>query len=92
MREKGKEMIKKEAGILMYQTPNGDTRIDVRLEDETVWLTQAALAELFQTTSQNITIHIRTIYNEGEFFEKATCKDYLQVRDEGPTPVLRYPA
>jgi len=79
----------KKTGILMYQTEDGDTRIDVRLEDETVWLTQAVMAELFHTTPQNITMHIKAIYDEEELIEKATCKDYLQVRDEGPRRVKR---
>ncbi|MCL4854839.1 MAG: hypothetical protein KJZ78_26045 [Bryobacteraceae bacterium] len=52
-------------------------------EDESVWLTQAAIADLFQTTPQNITLHIGAIYEEGELREEATCKEYLQVRQEG---------
>lgn len=82
-------MIEKSTGVLMYQTEDGDTRIDVRLEDETVWLAQSAMSELFQTTPQNITLHIKNIYDEGELIEKATCKDYLQVRDEGPRRIKR---
>lgn len=68
--------------ILFYQTENGTSRIEVRLEDETVWLTQALMAELFQTTPQNITLHIRGIYRDGELVEGATCKEYLQVRQD----------
>jgi hypothetical protein len=49
----------------------------VRLDGETVWLTQAQMAELFQTTPQNITLHLKAIYSEGELNEAATCKDYL---------------
>jgi hypothetical protein len=52
--------------ILINQTEEGQTRIDVRLEAETVWLTQAAMADLFQTTPQNVTLHIRNLYQEGE--------------------------
>ncbi|MBL8235273.1 MAG: virulence RhuM family protein, partial [Bryobacterales bacterium] len=61
----------------------------VRLDGQTVWLTQAAMAELFQTTPQNITMHVATIYEEGELSEKATCKEYLQVRAEGNRQVQR---
>jgi hypothetical protein len=75
--------------ILMYQAEDGKTRIDVLLEDETVWLTQASMAELFQITPQNITMHIKSIYDEGELIELATCKEYLQVRKEGSRQVKR---
>ncbi len=75
--------------IILYQTEDGQTRIDVRLEDETVWLTQAAMAELFQATPQNITLHLKNIYEEGELLEEATCKDYLQVQQEGARLVQR---
>ena len=61
----------------------------MRMEDETVWLTQAQMAELFQTTPQNITIHIRSIYKEHELEKLSTCKDYLQVRIEGKRKIQR---
>ena len=73
--------------IILYQTEDGTTRLSVRLEGETVWLTQAAIAELFQTTPQNVTIHVKSIYEEGELEAEATCKDYLQVRSEGTRQV-----
>jgi hypothetical protein len=66
--------------IIIYQTENGETKLDVRFQDETVWLTQKLMAELFQTTPQNITIHLKNIFNEGELEENATCKDFLQVQ------------
>ena len=69
--------------LIIYQTDNGQTKLEVRLENETVWLTQKMMAELFQTTSQNITIHLKNIYAEGEINEIATCKDYLQVHVKG---------
>lgn len=75
--------------FLMYQTGDGKTRIDVRLEDETVWMTQKAMAKLYQTTPQNITLHLKNIYGEGELDEKATCKEYLQVQKEGQREVKR---
>lgn len=75
--------------ILLYQTADQRTRIEVRLEGETVWLTQAQLAELFQTTPQNITQHLRAIYGDGELDAAATCKEDLQVRREGGRHVRR---
>ncbi len=75
--------------IIIYQTEDGKTKLDVRLENETVWLTQKLMAELFQTTPQNITIHLKNIYEEGELSEEATCKDFLQVQKEGSRNVER---
>lgn len=74
--------------IVVYQ-PDEVTRLEVRVNDETVWLTQAQMAVLFQTTPQNITIHIKNIYKEGELQYEATCKDYLQVQPEGSRIVKR---
>jgi prophage maintenance system killer protein len=79
----------KEDQIVIYQTEDGQTQIDVRVENETVWLTQAQMAELFEKTPQNITIHIRNAYNEGELDPKSTCKEYLQVQKEGNRNVAR---
>jgi hypothetical protein len=75
--------------LLLYQTEDGRTRIGVRLENETVWMTQASMAELYQTTPQNVTIHLKAIYAEGELEESATCKEYLQVQQEGARTVSR---
>lgn len=77
------------SSILIYQSEDGKTRIDVRLADKTVWLSQATLAELYQTTRQNISVHIRNLYSEKELIETATCKDYLQVQDEGRRRISR---
>jgi hypothetical protein len=66
--------------IILYQTEDGRTRVQCRFDNETVWLTQAQIAELFETTPQNVTGHLRGIFAEGELVESATCKDYLQVR------------
>ena len=74
--------------ILIYPVDDGGA-IRVLLEGETVWLTQAQIAELFQTTPQNVTQHLKAIYGEGELQESATCKDYLQVRQEGKREVTR---
>lgn len=75
--------------IVIYQTKSGETKLDVRFQDETVWLTQKMMADLFQTTPQNITIHLRNIFEEGELEEEATCKDFLQVQIEGKREVKR---
>lgn len=75
--------------VLIYQAGEGDTRIEVRLEDETVWLSQQQMAELFQTTRANISLHIGNIYEEGELSPEGTCKDFLQVRQEGARTVRR---
>jgi hypothetical protein len=75
--------------IILYQTEDGRTRIQCRLDHETLWLTQAQIAELFQTTPQNVTLHLKAIFAEGELAEEATCKDYLQVRREGGREVAR---
>jgi len=76
--------------ILLYQTEDGRTRVECRFQDETIWLTQAAMAELFQTTTPNINIHLKNVYAEGELIEEATVKDYLIVRSEGARQVERW--
>jgi hypothetical protein len=78
-----------EANFILYNEGDNGPRLLVRLEDETVWLTQAQMAELFQTTPQNITQHIRSVYAEGELDRDPTCKDFLQVRQEGERQVQR---
>jgi len=75
--------------IVIYQTEDGQTQIDVRLENDTVWLTQAQMAELFERTPQNITTHLRNAYREGELDKESTCKEYLQVQTEGKRKVKR---
>ncbi|WP_169730088.1 virulence RhuM family protein [Halonatronum saccharophilum] len=75
--------------MLIYQTEDGKTKIDVKLENQTVWMTQKAIAELYQTTPQNITLHIKNIYSGGELEKETTCKDYLQVQNEGGREVKR---
>lgn len=75
--------------LILYRTEDAKTRIQVRLQGGSVWLTQAQLAELYQTTPQNITLHLKALYEEGEIDEAATCKDYLQVRKEGTRDVRR---
>lgn len=75
--------------FLLYQTEDAQTRVQVRFQDSGIWLTQAQLAELYQCSSQNITQHIRAIYESGELLEQATCKPYLQVRQERGRQVSR---
>lgn len=75
--------------FLVYQTEDGKLKIDVRFEGETVWLTQQHMAELFQTTQQNVSLHLQNIYAEGELELKATHKESLSVRQEGRRTVHR---
>ena len=75
--------------ILIYQNEKGDTKVDVYFTEDTIWMTQRTMAELYQTTTQNITLHIKNIYKDGELEEEATCKDYLQVQNEGGRDVQR---
>ncbi len=75
--------------FLVYQAEDGKLKLDVRFEDESVWLTQQLMADLFQTTKQNISLHIQNIYEEGELVPKATVKKYLTVRQEGSREVKR---
>ncbi len=75
--------------VIIYQSDSGETRLEVRLQDETVWLTQNLMAELYQTTKQNISLHIQNIYEEGELSPEATVKKYLTVRQEGTRSVNR---
>ena len=75
--------------LILYQTEDVISRVQCRFEDESLWLSQAAMAELFQTSPQNISTHLKTLYGEGEILEAATCKDYLQVRFEGTREVSR---
>ena len=75
--------------IIIYQTEDGLTKLDVRMEDETVWLTQQQMAELFQTSRTNVVDYIKNIYEEGELDENSTCRKFRQVRMEGNRQVTR---
>ncbi len=75
--------------FILYSTEDGHARLQVRFDGETVWLTQAQLAELFQTTKQNISLHVQDIFGSGELTEEATVKQYLTVRQEGARGVQR---
>lgn len=75
--------------IVIYQTEDGLTKLDVRMEDETVWLSQQQMAELFKTSRTNVVDHISNIYAEGELDENSTCRRFRQVRMEGKRQVTR---
>ncbi|MGD0774528.1 MAG: RhuM family protein [Candidatus Solibacter sp.] len=69
--------------ILIYQSPDGKTRVDVTLADETVWLSQAQMAELFQTTKQNISLHVKNVFDENELQGDSVVKEYLTTAQDG---------
>ena len=75
--------------IIIYQVDNGLTKIDVKIQNETVWLSQQQMAELYDTTKQNIGLHIRNIFDENELDENSTVKEFLTVQKEGNRNVER---
>ena len=75
--------------IIIYQSEDGQTRIDVRLENDTVWLTQAQMVELFQTTKQNVSLHVNNVFREHELEQESTVKEYLTVQTEGKRVISR---
>lgn len=75
--------------FLLYETEDGRTRVECRFAEESLWLSQAMMADLFLTSPQNITLHLKALYAEGEIAPEATCKSYLQVRSEGERQVRR---
>ncbi len=75
--------------ILIYQTEKGETKIDVYMEDGTIWLSRVNISQLYGTSPQNITMHIKNIYEEGELDESSTSKNYLLVQNEGGREVAR---
>lgn len=76
--------------FLVYSTEDGEIKIDVRLENETVWLTQADMAKLFQCSNDNISLHLKNIFDEGELQPKATTEDFSVVRKEGIQRSIEY--
>ncbi len=82
-------MLKGDSNIVIYQTPDGETSIDVRLEGDTVWLSRMQIAELLQTKPQNISLHIGNIYREQELDANSTRKDFFLVQTEGKREVSR---
>lgn len=75
--------------VIVYEAPDGEVRVDVRLDRETVWLTQRQMSELFETTPENVLMHLKNVYADGELEEPATTKDFLAVRVEGNRQVRR---
>ena len=78
-----------QVSILLYPQAGGSDATEVRLEGDTVWLTQKQMAELFATTPENILMHLKNVYQEGELRESVTAKDFLVVRQEGKRQVKR---
>ncbi len=75
--------------IHIFTSADGQVQLDIKLDQETLWLTQAQIAELFQVKPQNITMHLKKVFADGELQEMATCKDFLQVQVEGGREVKR---
>lgn len=82
-------MKENKGSIIIYQSENGVVRLDVRIEDKTVWLTQQQMADLYGSSRTNVVEHIKHIYEEGELQEDATCRKFRQVRQEGNREVTR---
>ena len=81
--------MKEKNNIVIYQLEDGKTKIDVKLEDETVWLSQQQMADLYDTTKQNISLHIKNIFDEEELIENSTVKEFLTVQKEGNRKIER---
>lgn len=75
--------------IIIYQTPDGQTAIDVKLTENTIWLNQYQLADLFDTDRTSLTKHIKNIYQSGELNEDSTCAKFAQVQNEGARKIKR---
>ena len=86
---KGGNLMENHGEILIFQSDDGLTNIDVKFENETVWLNQQQMADLFQTLRTNVVKHIKHIYEEGELEENSTCQNFRQVRTEGNREVSR---
>ena len=82
------KMIENKGDIVIYKTQDGLTKINVKFEDETVWLSQQQMALLFQTSRTNIVEHIKHIYEEGELEQLSTCRNFRQVQTEGNTKFI----
>ena len=81
--------MEEKGNIIIYQSEDGGVRIDVRLEEQTVWLTQQQMADLFGSSRTNVVEHIKHIYEDEELNEEATCRKFRQVRQEGNREVAR---
>ena len=76
--------------ILIYQAPNGQTQLEVQLDHETVWLTQAQMVQLFDTTKQNVSLHVRNLFREGELREDSVVKESLTTAKDGKKYKTRF--
>ena len=83
------KMQKNENNIIIYQDEDGVTKVSVRLVDEDIWLTQNQIAEIYKTTQENISMHIKNIYKDGELENNSTNKKFLLVQNEGNRQVKR---
>ncbi len=88
-KKNGTSILPTKSQLLLYTSEDGKQRIDVMLDNNTVWLSQVDLTELFQTSKQNISLHLRNIYAEGELSRESTVKEYLTVRQEGKRQISR---
>ena len=80
---------KEKSNIIIYQSEDGQTHIEVRMDEDTVWLTQQQMSDLYQTSRTNVVEHIKHIYEDGELVEEATCRKIRQVRQEGTRMIER---
>ena len=76
--------------IIIYQTDDGETQIDVKFEDETIWLTQAQLCELYQTSKANVSEHIKNIFSEGELDEDSVVRKFRTTAADGKSYMMAY--
>ena len=83
-------MNSKDTELILYRSEDGTIKIDVRMEDKTVWLSQAQMVELFQTTKQNISLHINNCFKEGELEPTAVVKEYLTTAQDGKKYKTKY--
>lgn len=86
---KGANIMENHGEILIFQSDDGLTNIEVKFENETVWLSQQQMADLFQTSRTNVVEHIKHIYDEEELEENSTCRKFRQVRTEGKRTIER---
>jgi prophage maintenance system killer protein len=89
MSAKGRKSDESHGEVIVYEAPDGEARVDVRLEHDTVWLTQRQMSELFDTTPENVLMHLKNVFVDGELEETATAKDFLVVQTEGKRQVRR---
>ncbi|PIT93247.1 MAG: hypothetical protein COU06_00935 [Candidatus Harrisonbacteria bacterium CG10_big_fil_rev_8_21_14_0_10_38_8] len=81
--DKSKKIIPRKSDFLLYTTPEGNVKVEVFFQNETVWLTQQLLAELFNTTKQNISLHLKNAFKEGELSENSVVKEFLTTASNG---------